>query len=98
MRPGKADRVKRYADQYVEYGEMSRQDAYESCWMFLHKLAFDDALTSDNPLVQTLAVLDKRLGKRRYGVVKERDLHRLARALFEERMAADTSNTTATSA
>jgi hypothetical protein len=52
--------VKKYADQFVEYGELSRQDVYKACWAFLHDLAFDDALDSDDPLIQTLAVLDRR--------------------------------------
>src|SRR5688572_4059234 len=83
------EQAKRYQDQFVEYGEMTRQDVYEACWAFLHDLAFDDALTSDDPLIQTLAVLDRRLGKRRYPDVEQKALHPLARKLFESRLAAE---------
>jgi hypothetical protein len=83
------EQAKRYQDQFVEYGEMSRQNVYEACWAFLHDLAFDDALTSDDPLIQTLAVLDRRLGKRRYAAIERKTLHPLARKLFETRLAAE---------
>ena len=83
------EQAKRYQDQFVEYGEMTRKDVYKACWAFLHDLAFDDALTSDDPLIQTLAVLDRRLGKRRYPDVERKPLHRLARKLFETRLAAE---------
>jgi hypothetical protein len=29
---------KKFAKMPVEYGELSRQDAYEACWVFLHDL------------------------------------------------------------
>jgi hypothetical protein len=80
---------KKYASQFVEYGEMSRQDVYEACWAFIHELSFDAALESDDPLIQTLAVLDRRLGKRRFSQVEETKLHPLARKLFETRLAAE---------
>jgi len=78
--------IKRYKDLFVEYGEISRQDVYESCWSYVHELAFDDAINSDDPLIQTLAVMDRRLGKRRYGQVMQKHLHPLARKLFEARL------------
>ena len=77
---------KRYEDQFVEYGEISRQDVYKACWSFLHELNFDEALTSEDALVQSLAVLDKRLGKRRFDKVRESNLHPLARKLFDTRL------------
>ena len=80
------EQAKRYEDQSVDYGEMTRQDVYEACWSIVHELSFDEALFSDDPLIQTLAVLDRRLGKRRYAQVAQRDLHLLARRLFEARM------------
>jgi hypothetical protein len=76
----------RYKNQFVEYGEISRQDVYAACWAFIHELSFEDSLTSDDPLIQTLAVLDKRLGKRRFKQVGENTLHPLARKLFETRV------------
>lgn len=80
------EQEKKYNNQFVEYGELSRQDVYGACWDYIHELKFDDALLSDNPLVQSLAVLDKRLGKRRYKTVIESDLHPLARKLFDARV------------
>ena len=75
--------AKKYADQYVEYGEMSRQDVYEACWAYIHELSFDEALKSEDPLIQTLAGL----GRRRFPQVEKSDLHPLARKLFEVRLA-----------
>lgn len=83
------EQARKYADQFVEYGEISRQDVYEACWVFIHDLSFDDALKSGDPLIQTLAVLDRRLGKRRFSQVEEAELHPLARKLFETRLAAE---------
>ncbi len=83
------EQTKRHKDQFVDYGEISRQDVYEACWAFVHELSFDDALGSDDPLIQSLAVLDRRLGKRRYTQVKDSALHPLARKLFETRMACE---------
>lgn len=84
-----AEQAKRYDDQFVDYGEMSRQDVYEACWAFVHDLNFDDALKSDDPLIQSLAVLDRRLGKRRFAEAESRDLHRLAKKLLEIRIGAE---------
>lgn len=80
---------KRYAGQFVEYGEMSRQDVYEACWEFVHHMSFDDAMRSDDPLIQSLMVLDKRLGKRRIDHVDATKLHPLANKLLEVRKSAE---------
>lgn len=80
---------KRYAGQFVEYGEMSRQDVYEACWEFVHYMSFDDAMQSDDPLIQSLMVLDKRLGKRRIDNVDATKLHPLANKLLEIRKSAE---------
>ena len=53
------------------------------------ELSFDDALQSDDPLIQSLAVLDKRLGKRRLEQVKESPLHPLARRLLDARLGSE---------
>ncbi|MEO0411095.1 MAG: hypothetical protein AAF221_04535 [Pseudomonadota bacterium] len=78
--------IEQYQDQLVDYGELSRQNVYEACWAFVHDLGFDQSLKSDDPLIQSLAVLDKRLGKRRYGHVAAMPLHPLARKLFDLRV------------
>lgn len=78
-----------YAHQYAEYGELSRQDAYKACWDFTHTLSIEDALHDSDPLVQTLAVIDRRVGKRRLKKMKPETLHPLARRLLEERFDAE---------
>ncbi len=84
-----SEQAQKYKTQFVEYGEISRQDVYKACWSFIHDLSFDDALQSDDPLIQTLAVLDKRLGKRRYSQIQDKALHPLAKKLFEIRIACE---------
>ena len=66
----------------MEYGELSRQNAYLSCWEYVHDLSIDEALKSDDPLIQSLAVIDKRVGKRRLKKLKDKKLHPLARKLL----------------
>ena len=78
-----------YAHQLASYGEMSRQDAYKACWAFVHELPIDQSLRDDDPLIQTLAVVDKRLGKRRLQNIDPTSLPPLARRLFEERFASE---------
>jgi hypothetical protein len=77
--------IKKYENQYVEYGEMHREDIYDACWSYVHDLSFEDAIKSDNPLIQSLMVLDKRLGKRRINGIDVSKLHPLANKLLEIR-------------
>jgi|SRR5579884_264040 len=72
----------KFKEQPVEYGEMSRQDVYKACWEFVHDLSIQQALSDDDPLIQTLAVLDKRLGKRRLSAIDGEKLHPLAKKMF----------------
>jgi hypothetical protein len=78
--------TKKYDKQYAKYGEMSRQDVYESCWKYVHDMSIDDALAADDPLIQTLAVIDKRVGKNRLSKIDKSILHPLARKLMETRL------------
>ena len=75
---------KSYGD--MEYGELSRQNVYLSCWEYVHDLSIDDALNSTDPLIQALAVIDKRVGKRRLQTLKEKKLHPLATRLLYVRI------------
>lgn len=84
LTPDKANPM--YAHQSASYGEMSRQDAYKACWAFVHDLPIEQSLFEDDPLIQTLAVVDKRLGRRRLGKIDLAVLHPLARRLLEERL------------
>lgn len=79
----------RYRNQFVEYGEFSRQELYKSCWAFIHDLTIEAALELDDALIQSLALLDKRVGKRRLKKIDAEVLHPLARKLFCERISAD---------
>jgi hypothetical protein len=83
---------KMYASQFMNYGEMSRQDAYKACWEFVHDLSIEEALKDDDPLIQTLAVVDRRTGKRRLTQIDPQTLHPLARKLLEERLEAEGMN------
>jgi hypothetical protein len=76
----------KFAEMPVEYGEFSRQQAYQAVWQFVHDLSIDKALVSDNPLHQALAVLDARVGRRRLEQLEAQDLHPLVHALLEVRL------------
>lgn len=81
-----------YDKQEVEYGELSRQDVYKACWAFVHDLSIEEALISDNPLVQALSVIDSRLGKRRILKIDKESLHPLALKLYILRAEAEGLN------
>ncbi len=78
--------IPHYKNQAVEYGEMSRQDVYQACWTFVHELSIEQALASDNPLIQSLAVVDGRLGKKRLLALEDQALHPLAKKLLRLRL------------
>ena len=71
-----------YKEQWVVYGELSRQDAYESMFDYVHSLSLEEALRSDDVLIQALTVVDQRLGKRRLEAIEADSLHPLAKALL----------------
>ena len=74
-----------YRHQYADFGELSRQDAYRACWEFVHDLSIEQALTDDDPLIQSLAVADSRIGKRRLAQLDVSLLHRLPAHILELR-------------
>ena len=71
-----------YKEHLVLYGEKSRQDAYRSMFDYVHSLSHDEALKSDDVLIQALCVLDSRLGKHRLASFDASELHPLARKLL----------------
>lgn len=71
------------------YGEISRQDAYAACWAFVHELSIEESLADSDPLVQTLAVLDSRVGKRRLSTIETDALHPLAQQFLSLRLEAE---------
>ncbi len=78
-----------YKKQYTDYGELSRQDAYQACWEFVHDISVEEAINSDDCLIQALAILDSRIGKRRLRKIEYKKLHPLASKLFIERLKAE---------
>jgi len=68
------------------FGELSRQDAYKSCWAVVHDLSIAEALKNSDPLVQALAVLDIRCGKRRLMGIQAETLHPLAQKMLNFRL------------
>lgn len=74
----------RAAGKSVERGEFSRFDLHAACWSFLNS-SIEDALASTNPLIQGLAFLDQRFGKRRLFEYPTNSLHPLAKELLEIR-------------
>lgn len=74
-----------YDEQPVEFGELSRQDAYRSCWAFVHDLSIEESLASDDPLIQSLAVIDSRVGKGRLSRIETKNLHPLAQRMLAVR-------------
>jgi hypothetical protein len=84
-----------YKDQLVLYGEKSRQDAYSSMFDYVHNLSHNEALKSDDVLIQALAVLDSRLGKRRLAAFDDSELHPLAKKLLAIRREAELAQSNA---
>ena len=80
----------RYKDQLTVYGERSRQQVYQALWDFVHTLPIEDALASDDMLLQALAVVDTRIGKRRLAGIELDKMHPLVAYLLTLRMRPDT--------
>jgi len=74
--------------QLVEIGEFSRFDLHEACWKFLHS-SIAESLSSPNPLIKGLAILDGRVGRQRLERVAAEPLHPLVKALLRFRIKAD---------
>lgn len=74
-----------YRRQFADFGELSRQDAYQACWAFVHELSIEQALNDDDPLIQSLAVADARIGKRRLAQLDVTKLHRLPAHILDLR-------------
>ena len=65
----------------MERVEFSQFDFLNSCWDYL-QLSIEDALESKNPIINSLAMVDRRLGKRRLTNINIEDLHPLTKLLF----------------
>lgn len=76
----------------VHAGENIDPLAYKACWDFVHSLSIKEALADNDPLVQSLAVANKRLGKRRLKAIDAASLDPLAGRLLEIRREAEQAN------
>lgn len=93
VHPAVADE-ERAPGQLVEVGEFSRFDLHEACWRYLHS-SLNESIASPNPFIQSLAVLNARVGKHRLRRISLTHLHPLTRALLQFRMGAEASGATA---
>jgi hypothetical protein len=69
----------------MEKGEFSRVDFLDSCWEYIN-LSIDDAISSENPIINAFAMLDSRLGKRRLKRINRTDLHPLVLRMLDLRL------------
>lgn len=76
---------KRTPDLPMERGEFSQFDFLSSCWDYL-QLNIDEALQSKNPIIKSIAMADKRLGKRRLSEMTFNDLHPLTKLFLSIRL------------
>jgi hypothetical protein len=72
----------------IEQGVFSKMDFGHAFGQFL-EMSIEDALASDNPLIVALAMLDRRLGKRRLKQLAGQSLAEPANTLLHLRMAAE---------
>lgn len=72
----------------IEPGEFSRFDFHEACWDYIHS-SVNESLSSNNPLVVSLAVLNAKVGEGRLKRIASQKLHPLTRALLEVRLSPD---------
>ena len=70
------------------YIEFSRFDLH-NCWFKYLNLTFEEGLEHASPITNTLAVLDKRLGKRRLVLINKNQLHPLVKRFQEFRLEAE---------
>ena len=70
---------------FVEKGEFSRWDFLDACWDYIN-MNIEEAIKSENPIIKSFAVLDKRLGKRKLRIFETENQHPLVKKLFEFRL------------
>lgn len=72
----------------IEEGEFSRFDLHNCCFEYLN-LSIEEALLHPSPIINMLAILDGRFGKRRFTALDRTSLHPLVKSLFEFRADAE---------
>lgn len=81
----KIEYVKRNPNTLSEKGEFSKYDLSHCCYAYLD-LNIEEALNHKSPIINMLAVLDKRLGKRRLIKLNEIEQHPLVRYFLNLRL------------
>lgn len=84
---GKEITFDRTQDKLSEKGEFSKFDLSYCCYAFLD-MNIDEAINHESPIIKSLAILDKRLGKRRLFKLVEQDLHPLEKFFLDLRLGA----------
>lgn len=87
------DDLERTPGKLIEEGEFSRFDLHNCCWAYLN-MNIEDALQHDSPIINMLAMIDKRLGKRRLSQITTKDLHPLVARLLNFRLEVEGLNKT----
>ena len=87
------DDSERTVGELAEEGEFSRFDLHNCCWEYLN-LTVEEGLEHKSPIINSLAILDKRLGKRRLVTIDKTKLHPLTKRLFEFRLSVEKLETT----
>ena len=82
------DDNKRTPNLPMERGEFSQFDFMTACWDYL-QLSIEEALESGNPIIKSIAMVDKRLGKRRLTEININELHPLTKLFFSIRLQAE---------
>lgn len=77
--------AERSSNRLAEKGEFSKYDLTYCCSAFLG-MSIVEAIEHASPIIQMLAVLDKRCGKRRLAVLNEKELHPLVRYFLNLRL------------
>ncbi len=74
----------RNIENIMEKGEFSKYDFAENAFKFLN-LNVQEALKSENPILMALAVVDKRVGKRKLNELLNSECHPMIKKLIELR-------------
>jgi hypothetical protein len=82
---------KRTPNLPMERGEFSQFDFMTACWDYL-QLNIEEALENENPIIKSIAMVDKRLGKRRLAEINTNKLHPLTKLFLSIRLQAENIN------
>lgn len=77
--------LERTTNKLAEKGEFSKFDLTYCCYAYL-SMSIEEAIIHESPIIQMLAVLDKRFGKRKVTAWNEKELHPLVRYFLKFRL------------